>query len=309
MSDHNDSAHEDRVHDVLMVGLGAMGGPIAANLGRARDVRLAGFDADVAGRVPGAGTIRRMASVREGVVADGVVITCLPGIQQVEQVISDIIEGEVLPAVVVDISTSDPQRSREVALLLARHGVDFLDAPVARGRVAAAAGELLMMVGGSTEVLERLRPILRVVASDIVHCGDVGAGQTVKILNNMVLMMNVNAVVDAMTIADRHGLDPTTVVRVLRSGSAGSFALSGEPGRALETGSFPSGKFAVDYALKDARLAEALAGDDITGALRAARELLEAASAEGLGDAYYPAVVQTRLGRPLTDGYGRGGTA
>jgi 3-hydroxyisobutyrate dehydrogenase-like beta-hydroxyacid dehydrogenase len=289
--------------DVLFVGLGAMGAPIAANLARAHDVRLTGLDADPAAAPAGNVTWTRARDLAEGVRPDGVVVLCLPGIAQVETVARELIALEVRPRFVVDLSTSDPDRTRALAVELAGAGITLLDAPVARGRVAAAAGELLMMVGGPAEAFEELRPLLSAVASDLVHCGPVGAGQTVKILNNMVLLMNVHALTEAVAVAERHGLDVPTVVRVLRQGSAGSFALSGDPGRALETARFPAGKFAVDYAVKDISLARDLAGGlDLPG-LRAAADLLARASADGYGADYYPAAVQVLLGRRLDAGY------
>lgn len=283
-------------HDVLVVGLGAMGGPMAANLGRSRDVRLSGLDPSV-DHLPGDVSWHRVASVGEGVTAGGVVMLSLPSIDVVETVCAELLSGSALPAVVIDTSTSDPERTRALAQRCAERGVAYLDAPVARGRGAAASGELLMTVGGDEEVLESVRPVLSVVATDIVHCGPVGAGQTAKILNNMVMLMNVSAVVEAIAIAARHDIDAATVVQLLRAGSANSFALSGDPGTALAEDDFPAGKFAVDYALKDARLAEALAAGATPEGLRVVIDLLAQVSEVGESDAYYPVMLHARLPR------------
>ncbi len=296
--------------EVLFVGLGAMGAPIAANLARVEGVTLRGLDSGSPTSLPAGVPWSRVGSLADGLTdapADGtVVFLCLPSITQVRAVCEELAAQSVRPRCVVDLSTSDPQGTREVAGRLAEVGIGFLDAPVARGREAAATGELLMMVGGPAELLAQLRPLLDAVASDVVHCGPVGAGQTVKILNNLVLLMNVNALAEAVTVADAHGLDVPTVLSVLRQGSAGSFALDGDPGLALETATFPAGKFAVDYALKDARLAASLAaqvGQQELPGLQATVALLARASAAGLGADYYPAAVQVLLGRRLDGSY------
>ncbi|MBK1789443.1 NAD(P)-dependent oxidoreductase [Prauserella cavernicola] len=286
---------------VLFVGLGAMGAPIAANLARADGVTLSGFDPDQTASLPGDVPWTRVEQLSDGISPDTVVFLCLPSIREVEQVCRDLVDAR--PRCVVDLSTSDPERTRVVARSLAEHGIAFCDAPVARGRQAAVSGELLMMVGGEADVAAELDPLFSEMACTIVHCGPVGSGQTVKILNNMVLLMNVHTLAEAAAVAGANGLDVATVLGVLREGSSGSFALSGDAGQALIDDSYPAGRFSVDYALKDIRLAVDLAGraGPMPG-LAAAEELLDRASRSGLGEHYYPAMVRVATQERSNDG-------
>ncbi len=200
---------------------------------------------------------------------------------------------------VVDFSTSPVELTREIAERLAVSGIAFADAPVARTRQAAIDGTLSVMVGAAPEVFDRIRPIVGCIAAEITHCGPVGSGQVVKLMNNMVLFQTVAALAEALTLARAAGLDGAVLFEALSKGSADSFALRNHGMRALLPGAFPSGAFSVDYALKDLAYALALAsetGIDAGGA-RLARSRLEAAREAGLGAAYFPALIET-IGRP-----------
>jgi len=225
-----------------------------------------------------------------------VVFLSLPSIDHVEQVClgpDGLLSGERKPRLIVDTGTSDVARTRELAGRLAEQGVRFLDAPVARMPEAARDGTLLIMVGGERADFEAVRPLLDCMGSDVVLCGETGCGQIVKIANNMVLMMNVAVLSEALLICERAGMDGRQLFDILATGSAASQALNVAGIRALAPRQFPEGRFSTAYALKDVTLASGLA--DATGVdasiLTHTRELLQRAVANGDGHAYYPILI------------------
>jgi 3-hydroxyisobutyrate dehydrogenase-like beta-hydroxyacid dehydrogenase len=166
-------------------------------------------------------------------------------------------------------------------------------------RQAAVDGTLCFMVGASEEIFARVRPLLAHMGTDILHCGAVGSGQVVKILNNMVLIQNVHALAGALCAARAHNVSGEVLFDALSKGSADSLALRRQGMKHLLTGDFPERTFSSRYARKDVGLAEQLFADASidTALLKATADLLEAACGAGLADAYYPAFVSL-LARP-----------
>jgi 3-hydroxyisobutyrate dehydrogenase-like beta-hydroxyacid dehydrogenase len=195
---------------------------------------------------------------------------------------------------VVDMSTSAPKVMEELAAKLNARGIDFLDAPVARTRQAARDGTLSIMVGGAADVFAAVRPFLACMGSEVTHCGGPGAGQVVKILNNMVLFMTGQALAEALTIARRAGVDGQLLFEVMSKGSSDSFALRNHGLKAMVPGVFPLDAFPTDYAIKDIKLALDLAAQGGVAAKGAhtACELLQAASRAGFRAEYWPVVVK-----------------
>lgn len=194
--------------------------------------------------------------------------------------------------VIVDLSTSPAQLSRELAKKLAERGIQFADAPVMRTRAAAEAGSLAVPVGAPDELFARIQPLIACFASDITHAGDVGAGQVVKILNNMVLYETVLALAEARAIGIRAGVDPKRLFDAMSTGSADSFALRNHGLKAIVPQEFPERAFPVSYAKKDLEYAVDLAesvGVDASGAKNLVA-CFEAAIADGHGDKYAPAI-------------------
>lgn len=228
------------------------------------------------------------------------VFLSLPSIEQVEQVCvgsEGLVGAGSTVRTIVDMSTSDVVRTRALAQRLAEHDVRLIDAPVARSREAANNGTLLITVGGSAADFADIEPLLRCMGSDVVHCGDTGAGQVVKIMNNMVLLSTVNALAEAMAIAEAAGVDKTLLASTLKLGSADSFALR-LTGEKLARDEFPEKLFPTAYALKDIKLALNLAqasGIRPTVA-EATTTLLDRTAAQGYAWNYYP--VMYRLVRP-----------
>jgi 3-hydroxyisobutyrate dehydrogenase len=137
-------------------------------------------------------------------------VLCLPSAKHVRAVfegdgiLKNIRKGQV----VVDLGTSSVSQTRDFAKQLQARGASWADAPIARTRQAAQDGTLSVMVGASSETFAAIEPLIRCFATDVTHCGDVGAGQVTKILNNMVLFETVNALAEAVAVAKRNGVDP-----------------------------------------------------------------------------------------------------
>jgi 3-hydroxyisobutyrate dehydrogenase-like beta-hydroxyacid dehydrogenase len=193
---------------------------------------------------------------------------------------------------IVDLSTSPVDTTRALAAAFAERGAVFMDAPVARTRAAAQAGTLAVMVGGEPDAFERVRPLIATFATDITHCGPVGCGQVVKILNNMVLFETVVALCEAKAIGERAGVDPALLFDALSKGSADSFALRSHGMKSVLPGEFPERAFSVEYARKDLSYALRLAaetGVDARGA-RIVDGWYEESIAGGDGARYHPVI-------------------
>lgn len=212
--------------------------------------------------------------------------------------------------IVVDTSTSPVALTREIAARCKARGIAFADAPVARTREAARKGQLSIMVGADDEVFATIAPFLGLMGSDVTHCGPVGCGQVVKILNNMVLFQTVVALAEALTIGRRAGVDGTVLFETLAKGSADSFALRNHGMKALLPGDFPDSAFPTDYALKDIGYALELAGQTEVAARGAAlaRDILRETTAAGLGRVYFPALLKVVEGLTARDEDNKGGT-
>ena len=277
------------------IGLGVMGGRMCRNLATKSGLPIIGFDLDPSRAAALADVgVHAAISIREVVAAADVVFLCLPGEPQVRAVCLD--EGGVVEVaragqIVVDMTTATVDIAREVADALAAKGVAFADAPVARGVPSAADGTLSITVGGSEAVLNDIEPFLRCMGTDISHCGPVGTGQVMKLMNNMIVLENVSALAEAMAIATRAGVERSQVFEILQRGSADSFAMR-RHGSHMTSGQYPDNVFPTRYSIKDVGYALALAdslGVDAAGA-RLAESRLKAAADRGWGELYCPVV-------------------
>jgi 3-hydroxyisobutyrate dehydrogenase-like beta-hydroxyacid dehydrogenase len=277
------------------IGLGVMGGRMCRNLATKSRCPVIAFDLDPdrAALLADVG-VQAASSIREVVNAADVIFLCLPGEPQVRAVCLD--EGGVVDSVrsgqtIVDMTTATVGVAREVAAALAAKGVAFADAPVARGVPSAEDGTLSITVGGSEDVLHDIEPYLRCMGTDISHCGPVGTGQVMKLMNNMLVFETVSALAEAMAIATRAGVDRSQVFEILQRGSADSFVMR-RHGSHMTTGEYPDNVFPTRYSVKDIGYALALAdslGVDAAGA-RLAEARLQAVMDRGWGDLYSPVV-------------------
>ena len=280
------------------IGLGVMGEPMCRNLAAKSGQPVLASDLDPAplARLAQAG-VQGAHSLREIAERAQVVFLSLPGGAEVKSVCESA-EGFLAHArsgaCVVDLSTAPVALARELHAKFAARGIEFADAPVARTRQAAHDGTLSVMVGASDAVFARIRPLLACMASDITHCGGAGAGQAMKIVNNMVLFQNVVALAEALALVRHAGVDAKLALETLSKGSADSFALRNHGMKAMLPGVFPERAFSAEYALKDLGYALELAanaGIGLPGAQNA-RELLERAIAAGHGREYFPVLAR-----------------
>jgi 3-hydroxyisobutyrate dehydrogenase len=248
--------------EVGYVGLGSMGGAIARRM-RVNQQPLRVFDlvpARVsalaeAGAVP-AQNLRALAS------ASDMVCLCLPSSVEVKAAIfgEDGLAAGLKPgALVVDMTTGDPLATKAMAKELAERGVEMIDAPVSGGPTGAAAGTLAIMVGGTAAQFAKVKPVFEKVSPNVIHVGELGAGQTTKLVNNL-LMAGCRAMTfEVMTLAVKNGLDPKICAAVLQKSSG----RNGTTERFLPDlidGKFPN-SFSIGLMHKDVRLANQLAQD------------------------------------------------
>lgn len=280
---------------VGFVGLGIMGKPMARNLLRAgypvtvHNRSRPPVDELVAEGAADGGSPRGVAEQSE------VVITMLPDTPDVEQVTfgpQGLVEGLRPGSVLVDMSTISPVATRSIAARLRERGVEMLDAPVSGGQRGAEEGTLSIMVGGDPQTFERVRPLFQALGKSVVHVGPVGAGQVCKACNQVVVALTLQAVAEALVLAERNGVDPARVRQALLGGFAGSRILEVHGQRMLE-GNYQPG-FRVRLHHKDLRIALETgrsAGVPMLGTALV-HELLGAVVARGWGDLDHSALAR-----------------
>ncbi len=279
------------------IGLGAMGGPMAKNLVK-KGFGLTVFDVVTEKMEPLKGVgAEGAASGKEVAEKCPIIITMLPSSPHVNEAVlgpKGIFEGVQKGSVLIDMSTIDPITTREIARILEEKGVEMLDAPVARGVPAAVAGTLVIYVGGKKEVFDRHREIVAAMGTDIYHVGDIGTGEVVKIVNNLMVAVTTCALAEAMVLGVKAGVKPDILFEALSSGSGNSFVLQNHFKNNVMKGKFEEGVFPVDYMLKDLNLALST-GNQLRvplhfAALSAQQYILAGASGES--KKYHPAVIR-----------------
>ncbi len=280
------------------IGLGVMGEPMCRNLACKSGASIFGFDrADAPLQRLAEVGVKRAASLAELAKQCDVIFMALPSGKHVQAVCEGddgLLNYAEARHTIVDLGTSPVEASRELAKRFAAKGAHYADAPIARTRQAAEEGTLSVMVGADVAIFNKLRPLIATFATDITHCGAIGAGQVVKILNNMVLMQTVVALGEALETARRAGLDAKLVFETLAKGSADSFALRNHGMKAMLPDTFPERAFSTEYARKDIAYALDLAGSvniKLRGAELADKLLGEAIEA-GYGDLYWPVLAR-----------------
>jgi 2-hydroxy-3-oxopropionate reductase len=207
------------------IGLGTMGTPMAGHLLKA------GYPVTVWARRPDAmmplvaSGASAGASIADVAAGSDIVVTMVTDTRAVEDVVlgaHGVATGARPGSLVIDHSTIDPRGSRRIASALQARGIDMLDAPVSGGRIAADAGTLSIMIGGSKPMVDRASPVLSCYAKTIVHIGPSGAGQVAKACNQICVIVNQHAAAEAMVLAQRAGVDPRAVKEALMGGFAAS---------------------------------------------------------------------------------------
>ncbi|MEU6728234.1 2-hydroxy-3-oxopropionate reductase [Nonomuraea wenchangensis] len=274
------------------IGLGIMGGPMAANLVKAgHTVRGHDVSAAPVERLAALGG-EAAAGVPDAVEGADVVITMLPDSPQVEEV-APLVVGHGRPGLLyLDMSTIRPETSRRVAREAAAAGVRALDAPVSGGERGAVDATLSIMVGGEREAYEAARPVLGALGTTIVHVGPAGAGQTVKAANQLVVGGIYGLVAEAIVLLEASGVDPVAGLDVLAGGLAGSRILELKRHTMIRREFTPG--FRIDLHHKDMGIAVAAAREagvalPLTGQVA---QLVAAARAQGHGSLDHSALLK-----------------
>jgi 2-hydroxy-3-oxopropionate reductase len=279
---------------VGFIGLGRMGRPMAAHL------VSGGWEVHVYSRSPG--PVRELTGL--GAVECGtaeevarrcpIIVTMLPAGADVEAVVSGpngILDGLQSGGLLIDMSTIEPGRSRRLAALVAESGGAMVDAPVSGGQRGAMDATLSIMVGGSSEAVERALPVLNLLGKTITRCGDAGAGQVVKACNQLVVGSTIEAVAEAFNLASAAGVQVDLVRSALLGGLASSRVLEAHGQRMITRDFEPGGP--VRLHLKDARIVIDMADElDVpVGGFRSFADNLRALAGRGLAELDHSSVL------------------
>ena len=216
------------IKNIGFIGLGVMGMPMCINLSKNKKFNVSGFDKNEdKNKMLAKLGLKTTLNPIEIYEKNDLVITCLPGGKFVEKLyfedkmISFVRENQII----IDMSTSQPDLMTKINKTIKDKKSSFADAPIARTRQAAIDGTLAIMVGSNQIVFQTIKPVLEMMGSDIMHCGDVGSGQFTKILNNMILFQNVLALSEASRIAEKYNLNSEQLFQNISKCSGDSFAL------------------------------------------------------------------------------------
>jgi 2-hydroxymethylglutarate dehydrogenase len=243
---------------VGFIGLGAMGIHMAGNLVKA-GYGLAVYDLNPerVEELVSSGA-RKAGSSADAAAGVAVVITMLPADDEVKAVFlgpGGVLEGAGPGTVLIDMSSIAPHTSKFVAAEAGKKGLKFLDAPVSGGITGAQKATLTIMVGGEKALLDEHRDILNTMGKTIYHVGDVGMGETVKMVNQMLVGINLAGIVEALVMGTKLGVAPETLYRIIRASSGNSFMLDSRVPNFIFAGNFTQPGFAVDLLRKDMGLA------------------------------------------------------
>ena len=236
------------------IGLGIMGKPMAKNLLKAgyTDLLVNNRSQAPIQELEAAGA--RGATQAEIGESFDVVITMLPNSPQVKEVMlgdaNNGVASHMKPgSIFIDCSSINPVASKEIAAALAEKGVEMLDAPVSGGEPKAIDGTLSFMVGGKQEIFDQCKDILSAMGASVVRCGEVGAGNTTKLANQIIVACNIQALAEALTLAQKAGVDPQLVFEAIRGGLAGSTVMNAKAPMMIAGDGKPG--FKIDLHIKD----------------------------------------------------------
>ena len=279
------------------IGLGAMGKPMAKNLIKAGYV-LTVYDLNPQPMKELADLgAKRAGSSAETAGDVDVIITILPACEEVKAAVlgeDGVLQGARKGAVLIDMSSIAPHTSQLVAAEAFTRGLKFMDAPVSGGTIAAEKGTLTIMVGGDKELLDEHTDILEAMGKTIYHVGDIGMGETVKMINQILVGVNIVAIAEAFVLGTKLGADPEVLYNVIRNSAGNSFLIDNRVPNYIFKGDFTQPGFALDLLLKDVGLAVDSAKINkvplfLTGQ---AFQYLSMASASGLGKKDLSSVIE-----------------
>ncbi len=289
----NDTTPLRPIATLGFIGLGVMGEPMCGHLARRSGRPVLAYDLRPE-------PLTRLAAdgVKAAPLADiarqcDLVLLSLPDGKAVASVVAELEPNLATGQCVVDTSTSSVALTREIGERLTQRGIGYADAPVARTREAAARGELSIMVGATDQVFAHIQPILETMGTDVTHCGPIGCGQVVKILNNMLVFQHTAALAEAIAIGRRHGVPPEMLLPTIAKGSGDSFVLRSHGMKSMLPRDFPERAFSTRYAIKDLSYAlemAAASGLSVPGAELTMQRLRQSEQA-GNGEKYHPAML------------------
>ena len=234
-----------------LIGLGIMGKPMAKNMLKAGyDLTVNDLNQAAVQEIVSCGA--KAATNNEIGKTCDLVMTMVPNSPQVKAVMlgEDGVAAHMRPGTTfIDMSSINPVASKEIAAELAKKNIEMLDAPVSGGEPKAIDGTLSFMVGGKQEVFDRFKPVLESMGASVVLCGDVGAGNTTKLANQIVVACNIQAVAEALTLAKKAGVDPELVFQAIKGGLAGSTVMNAKAPMMIEGNDKPG--FKIDLHIKD----------------------------------------------------------
>lgn len=283
--------------NIGFIGIGAMGKPMAQNLLQSAEVQLYIYDVNAAAMSDLAAQGATVClSPRELAAAAAVIIMMLPNAAIVESTLTGelgVLAGCKAGQTIIDMSSVAAGSTQKMAALAQARGVAYIDAPVSGGVAGAAAGSLTIMVGGETAVVQSVLPLLNRLGKKIHHVGPSGAGDAMKVVNNLLLGINMAAVAEALVLGAKSGLDPRVMLEIIRESSGRSYALEAKGEKFILNNHFTAG-FAIDLEYKDLELAmetaKSLAVPLPVGA--SAQQVFAMARAKGLGREDISAVIK-----------------
>jgi 3-hydroxyisobutyrate dehydrogenase len=248
---------------IAFLGLGAIGAPMASHLAHEPFVLTVwNRSADKAREFGAKYGVRVAATAAEAVVGADVVITCVPSSREVEELVTGGVaqamrEGSIL----VDCTSGDPSTSRRVAESLAPRRIAFVDAPVSGGVKGAIAGTLTIMCGGAESDIDRVRPVLEAFGKKIIRCGDIGAGDAVKAMNQALLAIHIWSAGEALAVLSKLGVDTQVALDVINGSSGRSNSSENLFPERVMTRAFPR-TFKLALLDKDVRIAAGIAEEN-----------------------------------------------
>jgi 3-hydroxyisobutyrate dehydrogenase len=284
---------------IAFIGLGNMGGPMAANLVKAGH-KVTAFDLVEASRNQASADGARIAeSAVSAVKGADVVITMLPAGKHVLSVWTEILPAMTRGSLVIDCSTIDVESAKAAHALAAKHGIASVDAPVSGGTGGAKGATLTFMCGGEDKAFTAARPVLEKMGKKIVHCGGAGAGQAAKICNNMILGVSMIAVSEAFALAEKLGLSHQALFDVASTSSGQCWSLTsycpvpGPVPTSPANNDYKPG-FASSLMVKDLTLAQdaAEAAGAATPLGKHAQEIYRAFDASGNGGVDFSGIIR-----------------
>ena len=278
------------------IGIGNMGTPMSTNLLKAGHELVVYDIREEAMEEPVRLGAKAARSPKEVAQTSDVVMTSLPTQKALEEVVlqrDGVLEGAKRGCVLIDTSTVSPSTVKRIAAIAKERGVEVLDAPVSGGVAGARAATLTVMVGGDKGVFERCLEIFRVIGKNVYHVGGVGSGNAVKLVNNLMSLVNLAALSEGMVLGMKAGVDPETLHRVISVSTGSSYALEVKLPNLISKGRFEAG-FAIDLACKDLGLAIDL-GREMGVPLfvtNVAQQVYELARARGMGRLDHTAIIK-----------------